>query len=159
MAETGSVAHDLFPRVSQEESAAMVQAPGRLHIGGSAYFVWADPPNGGCAARRPIVVHRCTISALSTSKQLLVTCEGGLAQDVGPPNFPWGTPSPAAPQARGVHGLHRHAKYPTVWERNDGTDIAQALSCTHNTPCFQGERGRQLWHWDNVSSPAMPVKL
>jgi len=24
-----------------------VQAPGRLHIGGAAYFVWADPPTGG----------------------------------------------------------------------------------------------------------------
>src|SRR5262249_35653742 len=85
--------------------------------------------------------------------------QGALAQGGSPPNAPWGTPSPAAPQARGVHGLRRHAKYPTVWERNDGTDIAQALSCTHNTPCFQGERGRQLWHWDNVSSPTTPVKL
>ena len=76
----------------------MVQAPGRRHIGGSAYFVWADPP------------------------------------------------STAAPQARGVPGLRRHLEYPTVWERNDGTDIAQALGCTHNTPCFQGQRDRQLWH-------------
>jgi hypothetical protein len=46
-----------------------------------------------------------------------------------------------------------------AWGRNDGTDSAQALGFTHNTPCFQGERGRQLWPWDNVSSPAMPVKL
>jgi len=45
MAETDSEAHDLFPRFSQEKSAAMVHAPGLLHIGGSAYFVWADPPN------------------------------------------------------------------------------------------------------------------
>ena len=137
----------------------MVQAPGRLYIGGSAYFVWADPPTGGGTARRPIAGQRRPPAARSTSKPLLGKGAGGVAQGGGPPNAPWGTPSPAAPQARGVHGLRRHAKYPTVWERNDGTDIAQALSCTHNTPCFQGERGRQLWHWDNVSSPTTPVKL
>jgi hypothetical protein len=45
MAETDSEAHDLFPRFSQEKSAAMVHAPGLLHIGGSAYFVWADTTN------------------------------------------------------------------------------------------------------------------
>ena len=48
MAETGSEAYNLFPRFSQERSAAMVHAPGLLHIGGSAYFVWADPPGGAC---------------------------------------------------------------------------------------------------------------
>ena len=45
MAETVSEAHDFFPRFSQEKCAAMVHAPGLLHIGGAAYFVWAYPPN------------------------------------------------------------------------------------------------------------------
>jgi hypothetical protein len=92
----------------------MVQAPGHLYIGGSAYFVWADPPNGGCTARRLVAGHRRTPAARSTSKPLWVKCEGDLAQGVGPPNSPWGTPSTAAPQARGVYGLHRHVEYPTV---------------------------------------------
>ena len=67
----------------------MVQAPGRLHIGGSAYFVWADPPNGGGTARRPVAGQRRTASARQTSKQLLGKCEGGLEQGVGPPHSPW----------------------------------------------------------------------
>ena len=70
MAETGSAAQARCPRVSQARSAAMVQAPGRLHIGGSAYFVWADPPNGACTARRPVAGHRRTLFALSTAKPL-----------------------------------------------------------------------------------------
>ena len=45
---------------------------------------------------------------------------------------------------------YRSSSAIAAWERNDGTDIAQALGCAYNTPCFQGERGRQLWHWDNV---------
>src|SRR5262249_53586779 len=73
MAETGSEAHELFPRFSQERSAAIVPALGLLYIGGAAYFVWAYPPNGGCTARRHVAVHRHTTSALTTSKQLLVT--------------------------------------------------------------------------------------
>jgi hypothetical protein len=28
----------------------IMHAPGLLHIGGAAYFVWASPPNGGCTA-------------------------------------------------------------------------------------------------------------
>jgi len=64
----------------------MVQALGHLYIGGSAYFVWADPPKGGGTARRPVAGHRRTLFALSTAKPL-------------------------------------------------------------------------FWHWDNVSSPTMPVKL
>ena len=44
---TGSEAPALLPQFSQERSTAMVHAPGLLHIGGSAYFVWASPPNGG----------------------------------------------------------------------------------------------------------------
>jgi hypothetical protein len=47
MAETVSEAHDLFPQVSQERSAVMVHAPGLLHMGGAAYFVWAYPPDCG----------------------------------------------------------------------------------------------------------------
>ena len=47
MAETGSEAHDSLPLILPGRSAAMVHAPGLLHIGGSAYFVWADPLNGG----------------------------------------------------------------------------------------------------------------
>ena len=73
MAETVSKAHDLYPRFSQERNGAIVHAPGLLHIGGSAYFVWADPPNGGCIAQRHGEVHRRTISALTTLKQLLKT--------------------------------------------------------------------------------------
>ena len=34
----------LFSRFSQERCTAMVYAPGLLHIGGVAYFVWAYPP-------------------------------------------------------------------------------------------------------------------
>jgi len=45
MAETVSEVYDLFPRFSQERCAVRVQAPGLLHIGGAAYFVWAYPPN------------------------------------------------------------------------------------------------------------------
>jgi len=30
----------------------MLQAPRLLHIGGTAYFVWAYPPNGGCTTQR-----------------------------------------------------------------------------------------------------------
>ena len=47
MVETVSEAHELFPRFSQERCIAMIQAPGLLHIGGAAYFVWAYPPNFG----------------------------------------------------------------------------------------------------------------
>src|SRR5262249_20618081 len=46
MAETGSEAHALCPRLAQEKSMAMIHALGRLHIGGGASVVWADPPNG-----------------------------------------------------------------------------------------------------------------
>jgi hypothetical protein len=35
----------------------MIHAPGRLHIGGVAYVVWADPPNGGYTAQRPVAMH------------------------------------------------------------------------------------------------------
>jgi hypothetical protein len=88
----------------------MVQAPGRLHIGSSAYFVWADPPNGGCTARRPVAVQRRTTSAWQPSKQRLGKCERGRGA--------WRRPSPstggghrtAAPQARGMHGLRRHVE-------------------------------------------------
>jgi len=45
MAETVSKAHERFSRFSQERYAAIVHAPGFRHIGGSAYFVWAYPPN------------------------------------------------------------------------------------------------------------------
>jgi hypothetical protein len=47
MAETVRKAHDRFPRFSQEICPAMVHAPGLLGIGGSAYLVWAGPPNFG----------------------------------------------------------------------------------------------------------------
>ena len=46
-AETVNKVHNLFPWFSQEMSIAMVHAPGLLHIGGAAYFVWAYPPNFG----------------------------------------------------------------------------------------------------------------
>src|SRR5262249_13636082 len=59
-AETVSAAHDLCPRFSQERSAVMVPAPGRLHIGGAAYFVWAYPSNCGRTAYRPGQVYRRT---------------------------------------------------------------------------------------------------
>jgi hypothetical protein len=39
MAATVSEAHDRFPRFSQERSAAILHAPGLLHIGGAAYLV------------------------------------------------------------------------------------------------------------------------
>jgi hypothetical protein len=94
MAETGSAAHARCPRFSQARSAVMVQAPGRLYIGGSAYFVWADPPNGGCTARRLVAGHRRTPAARSTSKPLWVKCEGDLAQGVGPPNSPGARQAP-----------------------------------------------------------------
>ena len=45
-----------------------------------------------------------------------------------------------------------------AWGRNDGTASAQALGFTQNTPCFQGEQGRQPWHWDKVRNPTTPVK-
>ena len=35
-AETVSEVHELFPRFSQEQCAATIQAPGLLHIGGAA---------------------------------------------------------------------------------------------------------------------------
>jgi hypothetical protein len=31
-------------------SEYIMHAPGLLHIGVAAYFVWASPPNGGCTA-------------------------------------------------------------------------------------------------------------
>jgi len=46
----------LAPRRPQARSTTMVQAPGLLHIGGAAYFVWADAPNCGCTAHRHIHV-------------------------------------------------------------------------------------------------------
>src|SRR5262245_43603134 len=114
MAETGSEAHDRCPRFSQARSATMVQAPGRLHIGGSAYFVWADPPNGGCTARRPVAVQRRTPSARQTAKELLVKCERGRGSWSRPSQSAGGGHRTAAPQARGMHGLRRHVEYPTV---------------------------------------------
>jgi hypothetical protein len=50
----------------------MVHAPGLLHIGEAAYFVWAYPPNFGCTAQRHREVQRRTTSALTTLKQLVV---------------------------------------------------------------------------------------
>ena len=73
IAETVSKAHALFPRFSQERGTVIIHAPGFLHIGGAAYFVWAYPLNGGCTAQRHGEVHRRTISALTTLKQLLKT--------------------------------------------------------------------------------------
>jgi len=61
-AGTSSASHDLFPRFLQERCAAMIYAPSLLHIGGTAYFVWAYPPNGGCTAQRHVEVHRRTTS-------------------------------------------------------------------------------------------------
>src|SRR5262249_47124784 len=37
MATTAGESHDLFPRFPQERSAAIIHAPGLLHIGGTAY--------------------------------------------------------------------------------------------------------------------------
>src|SRR5262249_11902371 len=45
MAETVNEAHNLFPWFSQEMSIAMVHAPGLLHIGGAAHFLWGYPPH------------------------------------------------------------------------------------------------------------------
>jgi molybdopterin synthase catalytic subunit len=71
-AKTVSEAHDLFSRFLQGKNVAIVHASGHLHIGGTAYFVWAYPPNSGCTAHRQVAVHRRTTSALTTSNQLLV---------------------------------------------------------------------------------------
>jgi len=72
MAETVSEAHALSARFSQERSNAKIHAPGLLRIGGSAYFVWADPPKLWVHCQRHVQVHRRTTSALQMSKQLLV---------------------------------------------------------------------------------------
>jgi len=56
----------------------MVQAPGLLHIGEAAYFVWAYAPKSGCTARRHVEGHRHTTSALQMSQPLLGKCERGL---------------------------------------------------------------------------------
>ena len=50
----------------------MVPAPGLLHIGEAAYFVWAYAPKGGCTARRHVEVQRGTTSALQTSQPLVL---------------------------------------------------------------------------------------
>jgi hypothetical protein len=47
MAETVSEVRALCPQCSQEREEAIVHPPGLLHIGGSAYCVWAEPPNCG----------------------------------------------------------------------------------------------------------------
>ena len=60
MAETVCKAHDRFPRFSQRICAAIVYAPGLLRIGGSAYLVWAGPPNVRCTAQRHVHVPRRT---------------------------------------------------------------------------------------------------
>src|SRR5262249_11242278 len=70
IAETVSKAHALFPRSSQERGAAMIQAPGLLHIGGAAYFVWVDSPDGECIAHRHGEVHRRTTSALRPASKV-----------------------------------------------------------------------------------------
>src|SRR5215831_2698231 len=44
---TGGKAHDHCLRFSQEWDSIMVPTPGLLHIGGAAYFIWADPPTFG----------------------------------------------------------------------------------------------------------------
>ena len=72
MAETVRKAHERFPQVSLECSAAIMPAPGLLDIGGAAYFVWAAPPNGGYTAHRHGAVQRRTTSARTTSRQLVV---------------------------------------------------------------------------------------
>ena len=51
MAETVS-GHDLSTVLAYSEERASIRSPGRLHIGGAAYFVWALPPNVGAIAQR-----------------------------------------------------------------------------------------------------------
>jgi hypothetical protein len=53
-------------------SEVRIHALDRFHIGGSAYFVWALPPNAGGTAQRHIQVHSHTTSSITMSKQLLV---------------------------------------------------------------------------------------
>ena len=72
MVETVSEAHDLFPRFSQERCVAMIQAPGLLHIGGAAYFVWPHPPNCGGPAQRHVQVHRRTTVEYPTGADAMI---------------------------------------------------------------------------------------
>ena len=48
----------------------MIHASGLIHIGGTAYSVWADPPNCGCTAQRHVEDHSRTTSAFTTLKPL-----------------------------------------------------------------------------------------
>ena len=90
----------------------MVHASGRLHIGGTAYFVWADPPNGGYTAQRPVDVHRGTSCVFKPHSSVWCRDRGAWSMVLALPAPVGGGPSTSAPQARGVHGLHRHVESP-----------------------------------------------
>jgi hypothetical protein len=56
VAETVSEAHDLPPRLSHGRRDGRIQALGCGHIGGTAYCVWALPPEVGRTAHRHVQV-------------------------------------------------------------------------------------------------------
>jgi hypothetical protein len=52
----------------------MVPAPGLLHIGGTAYFVWAYPPIFGCTAQRHVQVRRrTTVTSRTVANAMIET--------------------------------------------------------------------------------------
>ena len=58
----------LPPRFSRGRSAVRIHAPGRIHIGGVAYWGWALPPNAGGMAYRHVQGHRHTTASLTTAQ-------------------------------------------------------------------------------------------
>src|SRR5215510_2558694 len=54
VAETVSEAHHLPLGFHMARSEIRIHALGRVHIGGTAYFLWALPPNVGATAQRHV---------------------------------------------------------------------------------------------------------
>jgi hypothetical protein len=53
-------------------STGILHAPGRLHIGVSAHFVWTFPPNYGRTARRHVHVYKHTTGAYPTVADAMI---------------------------------------------------------------------------------------
>src|SRR5262249_12500014 len=62
-------AHEMAETV---RNTAILHAPGHLHIGVAAYFVWASPPNNGGTACRHVHVHRHMTVAYPTVADAMI---------------------------------------------------------------------------------------
>jgi hypothetical protein len=100
-------------------SDGRIHSLGHFHIGGIACCVWALPPVVyGRFRPTPGELPKGTYRFMATRPLRSQRQSNLCCSDMGLGSWRWLSHPPLgeaqAPQARGVHGLHRHVEYPTV---------------------------------------------